>query len=155
MKKTVLTILALIISLSIAVAKHKKHSKATTKEILSVTMNHGGCYGRCPVYNIKVENNGTVTYTGLRFVQDSGTFQKNVGADNVKTLFDKFGVYRVDTCSTIYRNRIPDLSGTYYTIVYKNKTQTIANTNFGPSYFKELTDDINKLGVVDNTWQKK
>jgi len=154
MKKTLLTILILIFVVSVVYAKHKKHPAVNGKEILSVSLKHGGCYGRCPIYNIDVSNNGTVTYTGLMFVKDSGAYTKDIGVTKVKKLFDQFNTYRVDTCSKVYINRIPDLSSIYYSIVYKDATQTISNANLGPAFLKELTNKIDSMGMVDNTWKK-
>jgi hypothetical protein len=156
MKYFLLGALAFLCTFSSASAKQKKSkTKTTGKEILSIKLRHGACFGHCPIYSITVDKNGLVTYTGERFIQDSGTYEKNKGAKAAQKLFAKFNAYHVDTCSDSYHNRIPDLAGLYFDITYSTGVKRIYNAHFGPAFLKgELTEAMDNIGRVDATWKK-
>ena len=159
MKKIALIILALLVGVS-AFAKHQKHRKKKKKpvasQISSVTMRRTACYGRCPDYSVKISSDGGVVYTGMRFVEDSGVYTKNIGAAKAMDIINQFITYRVDTCANIYHNRIPDLPGMMMTIVYADSTKVIKNAHFGPLYLKGLATSMDEVGKKsDDSWKKQ
>ena len=156
MKKTALMILALLVGVSVYAKHHKKKKQEQHKgEITSVTLLRTPCYGRCPNYEIKLDLDGSATYTAIRFNPDTGTFTKNIGAEKAKSVFDQFLSYRVDTCMDMYRNRSSDLPGIFLTIKYKDSTKNIRNAQMGPSFLRTLAtaiDDVAKKN--DDSWTK-
>ncbi len=137
-------------------AKHKKHKKKSTckSNIVSVLMHRTACYGTCQDYYIHINNDGVVTYTGVRFTPDTGIFTKEIPIDNVKSIFDKLTGFQVDTCLDLYPNKIPDLPGLNFDIVYKNKTKKIYCANFGPYFLKDIAKSIDEIGKkTDNNWK--
>jgi len=54
-----------------------------------IYISHGGCMGQCPVYNVVVKHDGTVIYTGTRFVGTMGTVEFMVHRGLVNRLRDK------------------------------------------------------------------
>jgi hypothetical protein len=59
---------------------------------LVLSMERTACYGRCPVFDVKIFESGLLIYNGKQFVKDTGCFrvqltQKEVLA--VQTQFDK------------------------------------------------------------------
>ncbi len=157
MRKIVLIILALFICAP-AFAKHKKRKKKkkqAVSSVSSVTMRRTACFGRCPDYSIKISSNGEALYTGMRFVEDSGVYTKNIGVEKAMEIINQFVTYRVDTCSNVYHNRIPDLPGLMYTIVYSDSTKEIRNAHFGPPYLKGLATSMDEIGKKpDASWKK-
>ncbi len=158
MRKIVLVILAVLICAPVF-AKHqkrKKKKKQSQTAITSVAMHRTPCYGRCPDYSIKISSNGEVVYTGMRFVEDSGVYTKNIGTEKAMEIINQFITNRVDTCKDLYSNRIPDLPGIVMTIVYNGKTKEIRNAHFGPPYLKGLATSMDEVGKQhDNSWKKK
>ena len=157
MKKTALIILALLVGFSVYAKHHKRKKKqqATTSSMISVTMRRTPCYGRCPNYEIQLDNDGTAIYTAIRFNPDTGTFTKNIGAAKVKEIIDQFNSYRVDTCQDLYRNRIADLPGINFTIKYKDSTKNIRNAQFGPGFLKTLATAVDDAAKkTDDSWTK-
>jgi hypothetical protein len=153
MKKSLLIILSLLIGFS-AVARKHKHKKKN--DIISVSMRRTGCYGKCPDYIVKIDNTGMATYTGNRFVTDTGTFQKNIGATQAMTIINEANTYQVDTCQDSYYNRISDLPGIILTVQYATHTKRINNAHFGPHFLVALAGDIELAGKkTDSTgWSK-
>jgi hypothetical protein len=153
MKKSVLIIILLFISLCNLNARHKKQA-VTNSEILSIYMRHTACFGRCPDYSIEIDNNGKIKYTGIHFVKDSGEYEESVSVALVQGLFDKFTKFRVDTCKAVYENRVVDLPGIIYKITYKDKTQSISNAHCGPAFLRKLAVNVDSFAHVDDTWKK-
>ncbi len=139
-----------------ACAHQKKNSKNTeTKtEINAVTMHRSTCFGRCPDYTLVLHKDGLVRYTGKRFTEMTGVYEKNVGEKKVAELFKLFGDYNVDTCKREYPMLISDLPGLDFTIDRTNTTQTIRNAHFGPYYLKEIAGIIDREIKPDASWTK-
>ena len=55
-----------------------------------VQMRRTACFGRCPIYNVELYKNGRLKYTGVRFVKDSGVYEKNIGAAAAEKIFNEF-----------------------------------------------------------------
>ena len=157
MKKYIVVILALM-SISPAWAKRAKHKKksVSTIGIQAVTLHHSACFGRCPEYSIEITPTGKVTYTGIRFVSDSGTFVKKVPSEKTYSIVKMLSDNKVDTCRLLYQSRAQDLPGIFYTITYKDSVKRILNANFGPVYLLEAARSIDSLGKKNNDgWKKK
>lgn len=154
MKKSLLIVIALIFVASAGYARHKKKVKKTKNDIVSISMHRTACFGRCPDYMIEVYNDGIVKYFGYNFVKDSGVYQKTIGTAKAAQLLNKFKEYRVDTCQDVYKNMIPDLPGITYEIRYADKTKSIHNAQFGPSFLKDLSYTVDEEGKVDGSWKK-
>jgi len=159
MKKIAIMILAMAVGFG-ATAKQNRKTKKKKKEqpssIVSVTMHRTACFGRCPDYTIEIDHNGNVTYTGIRFVDDSGVYTKNIGRAKAITFINQLASYKVDTCREMYETRIPDLPGINYEIKYTNKVQKIITANGGPAYLSEMAtamDDVGKKND-DKAWKK-
>jgi len=157
MKKYFFFLIPIIIISLIACAQTKKSAKSTAKkmDIEYVMMRRTACFGKCPIYNIELYKDGRIKYTGLRFVKDSGVYEKNIGAAAAEKIFDKMRAYRIDTCSEKYNMNITDLPGIYFNYTMNNEERKIINANFGPSFLRRLAEDIDVLGADNHTGWKK
>ena len=118
---------------------------------------HSVCYGRCPEYSIEIADDGSATYTGKRFTEDTGIFKKNIGKAKAKEIIDFLSMNKVDTCKDLYENRIPDLPGITITINYPKRKKVIRNASFGPDFFRELSTKMDEAGRKTETntgWKK-
>jgi len=139
-------------------AKHHRHKsqQSVADSIQSIYMHRTGCYGRCPIYKIELNNTGMAKYTAIRFTADSGVFEKNIGKKKAAEIFEKIIDSRIDTCKNLYPTRISDLPGLIFTITYTNSTKTINNANFGPPVLRKLTESIDSITgkKLDESWQR-
>ena len=136
--------------------RHKKHHKSQNPKVLAVAMTRTGCYGRCPGYEVKANADGTIIYTGLKFVDDTGKYYKKRTAAYIAPIIDEVITYRMDTCAKFYRTRVPDLPGFNITITYADSTKVIREAGGGPFYLNKLADELEKSGKRTDTagWQK-
>ncbi len=117
-------------------------------------MRRGACFGRCPEYTLTVNSDGLVVYNGIRSTEPLGVYQKNIGAAKAQNVLAQFMYYRADTCSPNYRTRIADLPGLSFTLTQSGKEQLIGNANAGPRFLSYLSESMDSLRNVDNSWKK-
>lgn len=48
------------------------------------------CYGKCPIYDVQMFNNGRVLYNGKKFVERVGTYEAKMSDADVKMVKQKF-----------------------------------------------------------------
>ncbi len=160
MKKNLFIILPVIILSLAACAQSKKTSVKTSPkqpDFEQVLMRRTPCYGKCPVYHIELFKDGTLRYSGIRFIKDSGVYEKNIGAANAEKILDEFRKYRVDTCADYYELPIADLPGIYYSYTVNGEEHKISNAHFGPIFLKELAQKLDEIGYKDidhSQWKK-
>ena len=155
--KKLLFALAAVALITPAFAKTvKSKTKAKPKSaIKAVNIHRTACFGKCPDYIIEIKPDGTTTYSGIRFVKETGKFTKNIGTAKAMEVINMLMEYKIDTCSNTYENRIPDLPGLIYTIQYQDSTKTIRNASFGPLFLKEIAEKMDKTGMKTGKGWKK
>ena len=168
MKKHLLVTLLLLSAFFVACAHGKKTvrkktsksktsasaSSAGVRGLTAIAMRRGACFGRCPEYTITINSNGLVEYNGTRNTTPIGVYEKNIGAEKAQAMLKQFMDNRVDTCSAIYTARIADVPAISYTLTLNGQKRQIVNANFGPHYLVDLSDEMDELGKVDDSWKK-
>lgn len=159
MKKQLPGVIAILILAMTACAQSKKvksdvSANTSDLNIKYLSMERTACFGTCPMYKIELFEDGKVIYTGQMYATPEGTYEKNIGAEKVKAILDKFENYRVDTCQNEYEMLISDLPGLIYIIKSGNKTKQINNAHFGPDFLKRLGKIIDEAVKPDDTWKK-
>lgn len=160
MKKINTFLLLSFLSLALAAcANNKNLNRSSTKHhapLEYLQMERTACFGKCPVYSIELYNDGRIIYTGKRFIEDSGRYEKNIGKAAVAKIFKQFDAYRADTCKASYELMIQDLPGISYQYSRNDEMKTIQNAHFGPGYLRHLANDIDSLGYYPShkTWKK-
>ena len=59
---------------------------ATRTRAVSIAMERGPCFGRCPVYRVELTDSGTVVYEGRGFVAERGRKEATIAAADVQAL---------------------------------------------------------------------
>lgn len=157
MKKNIFIIIPILIISLLACAQSKKTTAVKKKgiNVEYVQMRRTACFGKCPIYNIELYKNGRLTYRGVKFVQDTGMFEKNIGTEAAAKILDEFAAYRVDTCSESYQSLLADLPGVYYNFVIDGNDTKIGNANFGPYFLKEMAKKMDTLAAFDHKGWKR
>jgi hypothetical protein len=80
---------------SMAQADQRPNVHATFPEIhdwntLRITLSRGGCYGRCPIYEVEIHGDGTVSYDGKANVATKGRRTATISHASLKELVDFF-----------------------------------------------------------------
>jgi TonB family protein len=85
----------------------------------SVELSRSGCFGTCPIYEVKVSADGDVEWTGHTFVDVIGYKRSNIGAEAARALLQQF-----------LSPKFWELCGGYSASVTDNPTMRI-KVNFG------------------------
>jgi len=110
---------------------------STAQEDL-LTYKRGACYGKCPVFNIEVSNEGLLTFEGRRFVKKEGTVTRKLSKKEFRKLKRKLKRAKFHTLEDQYGMNITDVSMT--TIKYtgsKGSKQIKSKMNM-PKKLKKL-----------------
>lgn len=57
---------------------------------VNIRLGRGMCYGTCPMYEIEIRGDGTVTYCGLGYVREVGERTRIISPSEIATLLNKF-----------------------------------------------------------------
>ncbi len=119
-------------------------------------MSRGACFGKCPIYSIEMQNTGLVRYSGRRFVEKEGVFEKKFDLKSVNELLEAFTKARIDTMQESYERVISDLPSIDYAVSFSNgKTKYIQNAHFGPQVLSGLARQLDELVKgPDYSWKR-
>ena len=126
-------------------------SSSSTYEIqkkLIISLNKTACFGTCPVYKIKIYNNQSAIFEGIKFVEKEGSYNFKISKKEINTILKKAKKINFQKMENEYTELITDLPTTY--IMINNKQ--IKDYYGAPKELKELEEIIeniflNKLGL--------
>ena len=99
------------------------------------------CYGKCPVYEVKISNDGKATYEGKMNVEKMGSFVGKVSGDGLKTLRDKLemsGIYDFANAYPTDGKQISDLPTTIIEYRVGDMIKSIRDKHDAPAKLKDL-----------------
>jgi hypothetical protein len=152
MNKAVLA-LALAFLLSLPFAAFAGSRKPAFRKVI---MERTPCFGACPIYKVKLTNDGTLTYTGIRFVKRIGTFTTKISPDEVDKVFQTLD--RVDfwKLKDNYSRTATDLPGTNVTVVVGERAKVIKDYgNCGPLELWIVERVLDGLVNAHEDWKKE
>jgi hypothetical protein len=76
---------------------------------LSFELRRGACFGFCPMYRVRIDGDGTVTWEGERFVGTKGHASAKVDPARVQVLARRFREARFFALKDEYRAQVTDM----------------------------------------------
>jgi len=125
---------------------------STEPSEVMITLERGGCYGTCPIYELKIHGDGSVIYKGEKHVNATGTRKTKISQAKVKNLVDEF--YNVDYFSLKDSYEEPmatDRTTVVTSITVDDKTKTIRHYHGDMSAPEELGKLEDKIDQVVGT----
>lgn len=124
-------------------------SKLLMSDNLEFTLRKGGCFGSCPVYEMRIDNMGKVHYDGIRFTDKAGKHIMQLTKDDLKALTAAFEAADIQKFKDDYRSNIPDLP--LITISYTNgqKSKTIKGKTERPQEVHDLQALLSEIADRD------
>ena len=117
----------------------KQKELQSPKKIISLEKT--ACFGRCPVFNIVIYNNGECLYNGIKFVKKSGEYNLKIKKQEINKILSQAKEMGFNNLKNEYSERITDLPTTY--IMINNKK--IKDYYGAPSELKDLEKLIEKI----------
>ena len=115
-----------------------------------VTIERESCFGGCPIYSAQIYADGTVVYTGKRYVKEIGERRYWIPQRRILALINEFE--RIDYFSLKYKydadengQSVTDLPTTTTSICHGGRTKRVVNYYAAPKKLHELEDKIDGL----------
>jgi len=102
-----------------------------------ITLDRGGCYGDCPIYDVRITGDGKVQYHGTHFVEATGARSSKILRSDVRKLvgvFEKAGYFSIgrdytyETCSTKACGFSNDAASATTSIRVRGKTYKVSHS---------------------------
>lgn len=104
------------------------------------------CFGTCPVYIFKINNDGTASYEGVRNVKRMGTYSSKVSPAEMNKLIEVAKRIGYMEFKDKYDNEsITDLPSTTTSIVIDGKRKEVMRRYQFPAEIKDLEDAFDAL----------
>ena len=106
-----------VISLCIGCKTNKPVSELTSEDV-KIEMFKGSCYGKCPIYTIKVYKGGYTTLLATQFGDKQGEYHRTLSKKEYKNLVKAFEEAKFSSFKETYPSDIVDLP--LVTITFKD-----------------------------------
>lgn len=113
------------------------------------------CFGACPVYKVTVSNDGTVTYTGTRFVDRLGTYKAHVWPGSLQKLDTMLTRLKFSKLKSKYALKITDQATQIVTVARRSSTKTVSEYGMsGPVELWAVQQMIDGFVMDATGWEK-
>ena len=96
------------------------------------------CYGRCPIYQLTIMDNGEVLYAGKRFVEKLGTYSGLLTSEDLKTILIKAKEANYFELEDSYDVPIADFPTCVTSVTKDGKTKRVMNKQGAPTSLKKF-----------------
>lgn len=128
----------------------KNHGgKVKVDEDFKLLIDHVGCRGFCPAYNMEVDATGKVTYEGRRNVDLMGKYTKEIGVEKVKELIAVLDQYQFETMEDEYGGGVADLPSVVTEVTRGGKTKRVNNIRQAPAEVNEMQKKLEEIIGMD------
>lgn len=134
----------LMVFVSIFLASCSSTSRITDEQIV-IEMEKTACYGRCPVYTIKIDKQGTGLFIGVEHTEPLGLYSfrlKKSEMEELHSAFERIGFFGLEDR---YYDNISDLPTTYLTYRKESREKKIMDYHGAPPELKQLESRIQEL----------
>lgn len=114
-----------------------------------VSYHRGSCFGRCPVYTLDLYDNGLLVYTGERFTERTGTWQRTIDRRRATALLDSFERADFANYPRNFRSEIADASviDVSYLTRGGRRYQT-SYSDYAPEELRQLDRAMRRLAAL-------
>lgn len=123
------------------------------KDSLVIAFEKTPCFGRCPVYKVKVYESGFAVYEGINFAEKMGMYSTVLTQSQIENIYQsaiEIGYFKLDA---EYNNPlISDLPSTHSRINYDGKDHRIMARNNIPEKLKVFHDNLS-VTLLEKNWK--
>ena len=123
------------------------------KDSLVISFEKTPCFGRCPVYKVKVYESGFALYEGINFAEKMGMYSTVLTKSQIENIYQsalEIGYFKLDS---EYNNPlITDLPSTISRINFDGKDHKIMARNNIPEKLKIFHDNLS-ITLLEKNWK--
>jgi hypothetical protein len=139
--------------LALAACKTKKVGSPKVAPDFSLEIQHQGCRGNCPTYNIKVDAQGNATYFGRRAVEMMGEYKKTLDAKTVEALSTTITEAHFFDFEDEYGTEVADIPPLVTIVTMDGKTKKVIDVRNAPKELKDMEAKLEEL-IGKEGWEK-
>ncbi len=127
------------------------------KPIAICKLKRGGCFGKCPIYDVSFMSNGTVIYKGMNHVPKTGEFTAQATIAQINSIIRKANELKVWDMNDYYPDEFREIQDAPVTTVelkVKDQVKVVKEKMRTPKELKEfhkfiddLTNELFELNV--------
>lgn len=147
MKALTTAMIVALLGLTVFTACKTKGGGSTTKLAADFTLElqHIGCRGTCPAYNMKTDAKGNATYEGRRSVEMMGKYTKTLDAKTVEAMAQAITDAHFWDFEAEYGGEVADLPSVRTVVTMDGKTKTVNDIRNAPQALKDLEAKLEAL----------
>lgn len=116
------------------------------------TLERGACFGRCPIYKVKIYSSGYASYEGVNFVDQIGLYKSQFSEKELTDIAIKGVEFGLDTMALSYdQPRVTDLPTTHIGTLIEGKLKTIKMRYGYPESLRSYRNYLEEL-IKSKTW---
>lgn len=145
-------ILVIALFVSLFSCKSTKDASRDSSNFVRFALDRGPCFGKCPVYSLKIYSDGLATYDGRPFAKKLGKYEKHLDKNEVKKLDKAFKDANFFDFQDIYVSEIVDLP---MVKIYHNngkQSKSVEGREDRPAKLMELQFMLEKIAESED-WQ--
>jgi hypothetical protein len=128
---TFATSLLLLIVLSATSAAQRGAKTYSAENVQAIELERQPCFGACPVYKVVLRPDGTLTYTGIRFVDRTGTLTASFSGQDFNRLVALLKKLNFNSFKARYAVGATDMPTQIVTVRTKSGVKRVEE--YGPS----------------------
>lgn len=109
------------------------------------SINRGACYGKCPIYAMKIYSDGHVELTGTRFMEPIGDFTGQISKEQIQLFMDKAQEIGFFQLEDVYDSPVTDIPAITTSIVINGKQKTVMRRVGYPERIREFENLFDEL----------
>lgn len=109
------------------------------------SINRGACYGKCPIYSMKIYSDGFVELTGTRFMEPMGEFTGMISKAQLNTFIEKANEIGFFAMEEVYDSPVTDIPAITTSIVINGKQKTVMRRVGYPERIREFENLFDEL----------
>ena len=102
-------------------------------------LSRSGCFGRCPIMNISIKRDGSVTYYGEKFTNNIGLYKGKISPEFTKYIFKKLEDIQISKVKTSYS-------------VGHTDDETVSSTFLNNGTIVKTISDYGQAGTKELLW---
>jgi hypothetical protein len=127
---------------------------ASYPDSLVAMLSRTACYGRCPVYIVKIYNSGYASYEGKSNTEMVGLYTGKISKENLTSITTKADAIKFFELKNIYDTNVTDFPSVHLYINNDGNKKQILDRQGGPAELKELQTLLDELAKSAN-WKKQ
>lgn len=116
------------------------------------SINRGACYGKCPIYAMRIYSDGFVELTGTRFMEPIGEYTGKISKTQIQSFIDKANEIGFFALEEVYDSPVTDIPAITTSIVINGKQKTVMRRVGYPERIREFENLFDEL-LTTVKWQ--